>query len=378
MSFLDRAESMASSERRFRRLFAGAPAGMALLSSTGLILDANEALCAIAGAQTGDLVGHDFREFVPGGQKELYGERFRTLMMHGLSGAVERPLLTVDGSEYWAQLSATVLEEEGLIVVHIQDVTEARRLREELAQRNEQLEQADRLKDELISVVSHDLRTPLTSIMGYLELALGDDEDDLHIEDRRDYLLVAQRNAQRLHRLVEDLLFVSRIKSGKGGLDLEATDLGRLARDAVENALPTASTGGIVLTSQCDPNVVATLDRHRISEAIENLLSNAIKFTPPGGRVGVRVTGDESTVLLRVSDTGIGVAQEDLEHLFDRFFRTSNAETVPGAGLGLSIVKAIVDAHGGTVTVFSTPGAGTTFELRLPRAPVPAQAEVAG
>jgi PAS domain S-box-containing protein len=368
--FRDRTESLTLSERRFRRLFADAPAGMALLSPTGLILDANDALCAIARADIDDLVGHDFRDFVRPRDRHLYSERFKLLFARGIPGRVERVLLAADGTEYVAEVSATVLEDEGLVVVHVQDVTEARRLRDALAERNEQLEQADRLKDEVISVVSHDLRTPLTSIMGYLELALGEEPYGELSDERRDFLLVAQRNAQRLHRLVEDLLFVSRLRSGRGGLELEPHDVAALARDAVENALPTAAAGAIALEADCPDEVMAVVDAHRVSEAVENLLSNALKFTPPGGRVDVGVNADAESVAIRVADTGVGVGGEDLAHLFDRFFRTSSAASVPGAGLGLSIVKAIVDAHDGLIAVDSTPGAGTTIELSLPRSPV--------
>jgi PAS domain S-box-containing protein len=366
VSFRDRTEGLTMSERRFRRLFADAPAGMALLSATGLIIDANEALCAIARAEPGDLVGRHFSEFVLPEDRELYRGRFSSLLAGGASGTIERPLLAADGSTYWAQLRGTLLENEGLVAVHIQDVTEARRMREQLAERNEQLEQADRLKDELISVVSHDLRTPLTSIMGYLELALGDEAEGDLPDERRDYLLVAQRNAQRLHRLVEDLLFVSRVKSGRSGLVLEQHDVGRLVRDAVENALPTASTAHILLTSETACDVAANVDAHRVSEAVENLVSNALKFTPPGGRVDVAVETAAGHVVIRVADTGIGIPAEDLPHLFDRFFRTARAESIPGAGLGLSIVKAIADAHGGSIEVSSAEDRGTTFELRLP------------
>ncbi|MES1248487.1 MAG: ATP-binding protein, partial [Actinomycetota bacterium] len=105
---------------------------------------------------------------------------------------------------------------------------------------------------------------------------------------------------------------------------------------------------------------------HRIAEALENLLSNAIKFTPRGGRVDVWAGCEDGSLVLRVSDTGVGIAQDDCRHLFDRFFRASGAEGVPGAGLGLSIVKAIVDAHDGAVRVTSEVGSGTTFDVRLP------------
>jgi PAS domain S-box-containing protein len=353
------------SERRFRRLFADAPAGMLMISRNGTIVDANDALCSIAGTELSEIVGRAFLDFVPRSLRDQFGERFAAVFRTGRLEAGERPLRRADGTIYWAQLTASVLEDEGLVVVHVQDVTEARRMREQLAERNAQLEQADRLKDELISVVSHDLRTPLTSIMGYLELAYEEDDPD----DRREYLVVAQRNATRLHRLVDDLLFVSRVESGRAGLELEKHDVARLVRDAVENALPTASSRQISLSSSCDAGGEAIVDAHRVSEAVENLLSNALKFTPPQGRVDVRVIAADDVVAIRVSDTGIGIRSEDIVHLFDRFFRTQNAETVPGAGLGLSIVKAIADAHGGSIEVESRPGAGTAFELRLPRAP---------
>jgi PAS domain S-box-containing protein len=358
------------SERRFRRLFADAPAGMLLINRNRLIVDANDALCSIARAELSEIVGRDFIEFVPRHFRDQFREHLADVFRTGRHQAVERPLRRVDGSIYWANLSATLLEEEDLVVVHVQDVTEARRMREQLAERNAQLEQADRLKDELISVVSHDLRTPLTSIMGYLELAAEEDDPD----DRSEYLAVAQRNATRLHRLVDDLLFVSRVESGRAGLELEEHDVCRLVRDAVENALPVASSREITLSSSCDPDGAAFVDAHRISEAVENLISNALKFTPPRGRVDVRVVVAEEAIAIRVSDTGIGVKEEDIAHLFDRFFRTQNAETVPGAGLGLSIVKAIADAHGGTIEVESRPNAGTTFELRVPRTPDEARA----
>jgi PAS domain S-box-containing protein len=121
--FRDRTESLTMSERRFRRLFADAPAGMALLSPTGLILDANDALCTIARARIDELVGHDFRDFVRPRDRRLYSDRFKLLFERGLPGRIERILLAADGSEYLAELSATVLEDEGLVVVHIQDVT---------------------------------------------------------------------------------------------------------------------------------------------------------------------------------------------------------------------------------------------------------------
>jgi PAS domain S-box-containing protein len=353
-------------QRRFRRLFADAPAGMAILARDGRITAVNGAICAIARSSEEALVGRHFLEFIRNPDQPTSIHRFREALERGVQPEpAERMLRVPDGSEVTTLLSFSLLGSE--LVVHVQDVTESRRLQRELAERNELLERADRLKDDLIAVVSHDLRTPLTSIMGYLELALDDASGPPLSEERRDYLGVARRNCERLHRLVEDLLFVSRARSGRAGLECETLDVGRIVRDAVENALPTASAAGIALHSDCDRDLAADVDAHRVAEAVENLLSNALKFTPRGGRVDVRASGDDEVVTLRVVDTGVGVAEEDLEHLFDRFFRASAAEAVPGTGLGLSIVKAIVDAHEGSVSVESVRGEGTTFTIELPR-----------
>jgi signal transduction histidine kinase len=213
--------------------------------------------------------------------------------------------------------------------------------------------------------------------MGYLELALADDTDP---ESARDFLEVVKRNTSRLHRLVEDLLFVSRVQSGREALDIAPIDVGSLVEDTVASARPMAEAAEVVLEPIVLAHDIVLADAHRLAEVLENLLSNAVKFTPPGGRVDVWLGRVAGSVALRVSDTGVGIAEEDCRHLFDRFYRAPGSEGVPGAGLGLSIVKAIVDAHGGSVSVQSELGAGTTFDVRLPvevAEPTPALAAVA-
>ena len=229
-----------------------------------------------------------------------------------------------------------------------------------------ELRQQNRLKDELIGVVSHDLRTPLTSIMGYLELAL---EDGVDREEERTFLEVVQRNTGRLHRLVEDLLFVSRAQAGQAALEVAAVDVEALVRDTVAAVQPEADAAGLELGFDVSAHEQLLLDAHRVGNVLENLLSNALKFTPAGGSVRVTAEHRDSTLVIRVSDTGIGIPEEDRHHLFDRFFRAAGSDGVPGAGLGLSIVKAIVDAHRGRVAVHSRLGAGTTFEVSLPAEP---------
>ena len=232
-------------------------------------------------------------------------------------------------------------------------------------EQNQLLQEADRLKDELISVISHDLRTPLTSIMGYLKIVL--DEEVGHLEEQqRHFLTVVQRNADRLLVLIDDLLFISRVEAGKLDLALEEIDLAQVAADAVEAQQPKAQQVGVSLGLVAEPVSPVTADRARIAEVIENLLSNALKFTSSGGSVEVRVRAVGGKAVLEVSDTGVGIATADQKHLFERFFRSARTRAVPGIGLGLAIVRAIVNAHHGRVTVKSKAGQGTTFRVELP------------
>ena len=243
--------------------------------------------------------------------------------------------------------------------------SEAQSAQKKLLAQNEQLLEADRLKDEFVALISHDLRTPLTSIMGYLELIL---DDDNLTEEQRGFLSVADRNADRLLRLVNDLLFVARFEAGQLELHPTELDLAAVVRQSVEEAEPRATAGGIQLT--CDAGAVSAVqaDKGRMFQLVDNLVSNAIKFTPAGGDVRVSVTPVNGVVRLEVADTGIGIEPQEQQRLFERFFRASTASEhqIPGTGLGLYITRAIVEAHGGSIAVRSDLGEGTSFSVELP------------
>ena len=243
--------------------------------------------------------------------------------------------------------------------------SEAQSAQKKLLAQNEQLLEADRLKDEFVALISHDLRTPLTSIMGYLELIL---DDDNLTEEQRGFLSVADRNADRLLRLVNDLLFVARFEAGQLELHPTDLDLAAVVRQSVEEAEPRATAGGIQLT--CDAGAVSAVqaDKGRMFQLVDNLVSNAIKFTPAGGDVRVSVTPVNGVVRLEVADTGIGIEPQEQQRLFERFFRASTASEhqIPGTGLGLYITRAIVEAHGGSIAVRSDLGEGTSFSVELP------------
>jgi signal transduction histidine kinase len=227
---------------------------------------------------------------------------------------------------------------------------------------------AEQLKDEFVALVSHELRTPLSSIIGYLEV-LSDDSTGPLTARQRQFLDVVDRNARRQLRLVSDLLFLSQVDAGRVRLHLEYVDVAELAKAAIEAAQPRAMTGGVTLQLEADDATMLRGDPDRLGQVIDNLLTNAIKFTPADGVVDLRVTGNTDTVAIEVSDTGVGIPAAEQGQLFTRFFRASTATSraIPGIGLGLTIVKAIVEAHRGTVSLASAEGNGTTFRIYLPR-----------
>ena len=240
---------------------------------------------------------------------------------------------------------------------------------------NEELRRLDRLKDDFVASVSHELRTPLTSIRGYLELVLDGEVGELTEEQSR-YLLVVDRNVDRLLRVVGDLLFAAQVDAGTIALDCCTTDLDQLVREAVEAARPLAAEHEVELELDAEGGADLIGDRARLAQILDNLIANAVKFTPPGGHVEVRTFLEADVVVVEVADTGIGISDEDQDRLFQRFFRAEGAilHAIEGTGLGLAIVKAIVDAHGGELSVESISGQGTTFRIALPLEQVQAAA----
>lgn len=221
------------------------------------------------------------------------------------------------------------------------------------------------VRDDFVSSVSHELRTPLTSVLGHLEML--EERDDLP-GDVPDSVRIIQRNALRLQALVNDLLHVAQAAEGAIHLHRSPVDLAMLVRDAVEAGRPVAARVGVSVEVDVPVRMAAKVDEQRIRQVLDNLLSNAIKYTPSGGTATVVLTQRPDAIEIAVSDTGVGIAADDVERVFTRFFRCEQAVTnyVPGTGLGLHIVSSIVVAHGGTVTLDSEPDRGSTFTVTLP------------
>ncbi|MCW2849734.1 MAG: sensor histidine kinase [Marmoricola sp.] len=349
----------------FRGLLEAAPDGMVIVNRDGAIVLVNAQVEELFGYRRAELVGEQVEILVP--------DRYSGMHMAFRNGYVSEPRTRPmgmagdlharrkDGSEFPIEVTLSPLEtDEGLLVsAAIRDISERRRMQEE----------TDRVKDEFFATVSHELRTPLTSMIGYGELMT--DLEELSPQGQR-FLSVIMRSAERELRLVDDLLTLVAIEESGLAIRSAEIDLERVVREAVEAARPRAEEAVLSLSLET-PGIAVPMygDRDRLGQAMDNLLSNAIKFTPAEGSVRVVLRSRGPSAEIDVIDTGVGIGDEDPDALFERLFRTPDAvaQQTPGAGLGLTIALAIVEAHAGTIEVVASSNPGTTFRMTFPLRP---------
>jgi PAS domain S-box-containing protein len=373
------AAALAESEAKFRAMVETTQEWVWAVDDQGRHTYSNPGVERILGYRPEELLGRDGIDLVheDDRQRVMWLANDERVLKDGWSNIVLR-WRHKDGSYRHLETSATpILDEAGKlrgfrgtdrdVTERVQAEQERERLLELERAQNQRLRELDKLKDEFIALVSHELRTPLTSIRGYTELLLDGAAGEIS-DDQRQFLGVVDRNSQRLLHLVGDLLFLAQIEAGKLALDVGAVDLAAIASESVEAARPAAEDKEITLTLATSPVPLLAGDQERIGQLLDNLVSNAVKFTPGGGRVDIRVRGHRGRAVIEVRDSGIGIPKDEKKFLFQRFFRTSSAteHAIQGTGLGLAISKAIVEAHGGAITVESEEGAGTTFRVSLP------------
>ncbi|MEV4642661.1 ATP-binding protein [Actinoplanes sp. NPDC049548] len=299
---------------------------------------------------------------------------FHATVASGQPTETEVRVLGYDGVTRWVWTRAVSRTEDGRLFVDgiSTNVTERRELTEQreqlLAAEQEQvrrLRELDRMKDELVAVVSHELRNPIGVIRGYTELLL--DDADLNAGYRREIAVIDRTSAHLLH-LVEDLLDLARLDTGHAAIDVKPLPPARLIRELVQAHQPAAEAAQVELTATVGRLPVIDADASRLRQVLDNLLSNAIKYTPAGGTVTLTAEGDADRISVVVTDTGIGIPADQYPRLFTRFFRASTATKrgIKGTGLGLAVAKAVVEAHGGTITAEPAPGKGTRFIVTLP------------
>ncbi len=236
----------------------------------------------------------------------------------------------------------------------------------QLTEQNERLQHIDEARNQFLAIVSHELRTPLTSIVSFIELIRGEAES--LTPEGLSFLDIIERNADRLHRLIGDLLMLDRLEAGALPLDLAPVSISELATEAVGTTAPGAAKQGVTLEVATTMGPPVQGDSRRLMQVLDNLIVNAVKFSHRDGLVRVTAAWQDGTWRVDVSDSGIGIPPEEADQLFSRFVRGSNARTagLPGSGLGLSIVKVLTEMHGGHVEVRSVLGRGSTFSVFLP------------
>jgi PAS domain S-box-containing protein len=340
-----------AADEPFGALARVAPVGIVQSDADGRAVFVNERWCTLTGWSAGRALGTSWLELVhPADRARIE----RDMTMQGEPEiAFEARLRSAAGSEVRVQGSVVALRRSGRPAGTLATFTRVAAPPPDVT-------------TQFVATVSHELRTPLTSILSFLELiraeADGLGPEGLHFLD------IIQRNANRLLRLVGDLLLLSRIESGTSPRELLPVSLPELAADAVRNAAPAAAGYGVTLVAETRDGPELPGDHFGLTQMLENLIANAVKFSHPGDTVNVRASWAGDQWRIDVADQGIGIPPDEMDRLFQRFVRASNARTSgrPGTGLGLSVVKAIVELHGGQVTVESALEQGTTFSIFLP------------
>ena len=371
----DLSEKMASEkkarigEERFRLMVESVrDYAIFMLDPTGHIATWNAGAERIKGYKAEEIVGQHFSKFYPEVDK-AWDKPGYELKVAAKEGRFEDEGWRVrkDGSQFWANVIITALRdpESGKLVGFgkvTRDLTD-RRKNEEQRVRLAQAEEAVRLRDEFLSIASHELKTPLTALqlqLQMLEQRMQElDENLAHRVSR------ATRSGERLADLVEALLDVSRIATGKFDLQRETVELGAAVREVVERLRESASSVNCDVTVIGDAPVSGSWDRLRVEQVVTNLLANAFKYGA-GSRVEVTWGRDKGEAVLRVRDHGPGVPPADLDRIFGRFERAASMRHYGGMGLGLYVTREIVNTHGGTVSAANVPGGGAEFTVRLP------------
>jgi PAS domain S-box-containing protein len=277
------------------------------------------------------------------------------------------------------QLATALADRAALAIENARLYEQERVLRQRLEALNRLIQEVNRRKSEFVTLVSHELKTPLTSMTGYIELLLEEQGGPL-AQRQREWLGIIGDNADRLIMLIDDLLDIARIEAGRIELKRTPLDLVPLIQEVAHALRPQIEGKGQWLTLELAEALPAVAgDADRVRQILTNLLANALKYTPAGGCITITARGDAGCVRIAIQDTGIGVAPEDQAQLFTPFFRAQKDATqgVGGTGLGLAITQALVELHGGTITVTSVPGQGSTFSFTLPASQEP-EGTVAG
>jgi PAS domain S-box-containing protein len=372
----DTAQALRRSEADHRAIFERSPIGIVRISGEGELVESNPAVLG--------MLEHDFEAMRASAWPDLLRaydqaaarQRFAPLLA-GLTtgGSVQVRAATGGGKWLWLQLTATSIPDSNgrpeHLLVMIEDVTTVRETSDQLAEAlesqrsaNVNLEKLDRTKTEFLSIVSHEFRTALTGIQGFSELIR---DGGLEADEVRAYGGYIFNDADRINRLIGDMLDLDRMESGRMSMRAGDVDINEVLTEAMARAGSAATA--VEFKADLDPRLpIVVGDRDRLIQVVSNLVNNAIKYSPDGGTVTLSTRSEGGYALVSVTDTGLGIPPDEMGHVFERFrrVRSGAAQSIPGTGLGLTIVKQIVEMHGGKVWVESAVGHGSAFHFTVP------------
>ena len=364
-----------------------------ILDGNGRFAALNDFGLSLLDHERHELIGKHFLEFVPIRDKSAAAEAFDRIIKQNQIVTFETPFLSKYGKEILFEINGNALVEDGKIsgVLGVgKNITESRVFEEKINRLNTSLIEANRIisverqrsirqksilyelnnmKSNFLSNISHELRTPLASIIGFAETVASDREmpDDMKYE----FNGIILSEAKRLAKLINDVLDISRIESGRLELKKNDTDIVKIIKEVIENNISGIEKKNITLTADLPKeSVILKVDEERMSQVLNGLLINAVKFTGQNGRIAISGREFYKEFELTVSDTGIGIPSKDLPYIFQKFYKVNRPGVqLPGTGLGLVFVKQIVDLHKGYITILSDVNKGTTIILKLPKTP---------
>lgn len=337
------------------------PHGILAIGLDDAIIAFNRNSEVLFGLHRIEVLGERYQSVLPKPLRETLSSLIMSLLKDGISRDVEFAHPAPDAQPMPIGISCSLLRDreakpQGFLFI-CRDLS--------LSMEVQKLRELDRMKSEFVHTVSHELKTPLTAILGGAEV-LQDGRDSL-TPDQQEMLDIIDQGGRRLHALITDLLDLSRLESGRAGLERSESGLGDVMQEAAEGVRH--KNPRCTLKVEVPPDLPAAMvDADKLKQVFENLIGNALKYSPNGGEVAARLALDGDTLRFTVKDQGIGIAAEHIPLLFDKFYRVDSSTTaeIEGTGLGLAIVKHIIDLHEGQLTVESAPGKGSTFGFAIP------------